>query len=749
MRGTVQGVGFRPFVHRLASSLELSGQVGNDSRGVWCEVQGPTTVLDEFIVRLTTDAPPLAVIAGTTQTVVPLLEESGFSIAISQGSPEGIIAIPPDVATCEACLAEVSDPDNRRSGYAFTCCTDCGPRFTVVTGLPYDRQSTSMSEFVLCAACQAEYQDPQDRRFHAQATCCPDCGPTLQLSFLNDGVRPADASGDPLTDAVRALAAGAIVAVKGLGGYQLVCRADDAQTVQRLRDRKHRPDKPFALLVESVAEAREIVELDELAERALSGAEAPIVLAPSIPGERTAPPVAPGTGLLGVMLSSTPLHAALVEGVGVPLVCTSGNRSTEPIAIDDATARSVLSDIADAVLSHNRSIERRADDSVGQVVSERFQLVRRARGYAPRAVKLMSGGAPVLAVGAELKNTICLAIDDRASQSVHLGDLENPATMIAFEAAIADQLAMAGVTPTLLVHDQHPEYLSTKFALTQDIAPTLAVQHHHAHLVSCLVDNQHAGKAIGVTFDGLGWGPDGTAWGGEFLVGDADGYDRAAHLKPVTLPGGAAAIRNPWRMAVSHLRSALGEVPDLSSLAEHQTSVASVVALCASDTSMQTTSIGRLFDAVAALCGATEPVTYEGQAAIGLEHLARQFGASVSPYEWKVGEAERLVIDPTPLISEIVADLNRNVEVAAIARRFHLSVAELIVDVCSRLRERSGLSTVALTGGVFQNRLLVELTVPALRDAGFVELRHSQVPPNDGGISLGQVAIGRAYVRSH
>ncbi|MEL7155010.1 MAG: carbamoyltransferase HypF [Actinomycetota bacterium] len=751
IEGTVQGVGFRPFVVRWATELGLAGSVGNDGRRVHIEVEGPLDQLDRFTTALTDAAPPLAVVEAMTVADMAPTGQQGFVISTSEVADPGHVAVPPDVAPCSACLTEMDDPNDRRFRYPFICCTDCGPRYTVIRQLPYDRERTSMARFELCPACRREYEDPNDRRFHAQATCCPTCGPELDVS---------------IESAIEQLRSGRIVAVKGLGGYQLLCRADRAESVRQLRHRKNREEKPLAVLVSSVDEAEALVELDPVARRALAGPEAPIVLATAKGGPdrgALAADVAPGTGLVGVMLPSTPLHRLLANGLRVPLVCTSGNRSEEPIVIDDETVQARLGPIADAFLGHDRSIERRADDSVGQVVGGRFQLLRRARGFAPRPVALLHDGPPVLGLGAELKSTVCLAVGRAAGLSVHLGDLESPATLQEFERAIADQQALTGTEPRLVVHDLHPEYLSTKFGRSQVLAPTLAVQHHHAHLAACLADNGLDGSAIGVTFDGLGWGADDTAWGGEFLVGDATAYTRAAHLRPVALPGGAAAARQPWRMAVAHLVGAYGakdaadlawSVPTLlgaigpgASASDPGTALDAVVGLCQAGRSVPTSSMGRLFDAVAAFCGVGGVVSYEGQAAIGLEQIDAE-GEADRTYPWEIGSGAAMVIDPAPLIRAIVDDLDHGVAATAIAARFHRSVASLIVEVCQRLREDNGLDVVALTGGVFQNRLLVELTVPPLETAGFTVLIHGQVTPNDGGISLGQVAIGRAHLRA-
>ena len=738
--GTVQGVGFRPHLHRLARSLSLTGATGNDDDGVWCEIQGRRADLDAFEARVTAEAPPLARVDSVRATDVPAVEgEREFSIAPSAvGSGTVAGTVPPDVAACGACLAEIADPGERRYRYAFTCCTDCGPRYTVVRSLPYDRERTSMAAFPLCGACEAEYHDPADRRHHAQAVCCPACGPRLSLESI-DGEA---IDGDPIQGAAALLRSGSIIAVKGAGGYQLACRADDSAAVGRLRRRKHREEKPFALLVASVEAATAISILDDSALRALTGPEAPIVLAPRRESAPVAAEVAPDTRLLGVMLPVTPLHALLADAAGVPLVCTSGNRSDEPIVTDDARVETELGDIADAVLGHDRVIERRADDSVGHVVAGDFQLLRRARGYAPGTVRLDRDGPPVLAVGAELKSTVCLALGADAHMSVHLGDLEHPAALAAFETAAADLLALTRATPELLVHDLHPEYLSTKFAASSDLAPRLGVQHHHAHLASCLTDAGFGGPAIGVMFDGMGWGPDGTLWGGEILAGDAGGYKRIAHLRPVRMPGGSAAVRQPWRMALAHLHEAFGtDLPALACVTDHIEDAPRVLEQCRPGQSILTTSVGRLFDSVAALCGVAGSVTYEGQAAIRLEQAA---GPDVRRYPVEISEGPPAVIEFSPVVEAVTADLLAGQQPSVVSAAFHRWVTDAAVAASERAREATGLTAVAISGGVFQNRRLVELLVPDLEQSGFEVLRHRRVPPNDGGISLGQAAVGRA-----
>ncbi len=738
--GTVQGVGFRPYVHRLARDLSLTGIVGNDSAGVWCEIQGSRDNLDKFEVRVAADAPPLAAVDSVrSEDMQPVTGERAFSVVAStdDGSSVKVSTVPPDVATCSDCLAEVADPAGRRYRYAFTCCTDCGPRYTVIEELPYDRARTSMSPFPLCKACETEYADPGDRRHHAQAVCCPDCGPTMSLT-AEAGVE----AGDPIAKAAALLRTGAIVAIKGAGGYQLACRADDDEAVRRLRRRKQRDEKPFAVLARSLEAAERLAVLDDVSIAALMGPEAPIVLAPRRRDAPLAMSVAPSNRLVGIMLPATPLHALVSEAVGIPLVCTSGNRTDEPIVIDDARVPDELGGIADAVLSHNRTIERRADDSVAQVAAGRIQLLRRARGYAPRPVRLGSSGPPVLAVGAELKSTVCLAIGVEACLSVHLGDLENEAALAGFELAIADLLALSRTSPELVVHDLHPEYLSTKFAASSSLGPLLGVQHHHAHLAACLADAGRSGPAIGAIFDGLGWGNDGTLWGGEILVGDASGCERVAHLRPVAMPGGTAAIREPWRMALAYLTAAYGhDVPPLAALQDHLEQAPQVLEQCRPGRSITTTSMGRLFDAVAVACGIGTRVTYEGQAAIGLEQLAKQ---PERRYRVELSEDAPAHIETASLVEAIVADLMAGLDAAHVAGAFHRWVADVVLASSERSRAQTGIAVVALSGGVFQNRLLTEMTVPTLTEAGFEVLLHRQVPPNDGGISLGQAAIGRA-----
>lgn len=751
--GVVQGVGFRPFVHRLAIGLGVSGAIGNDGDGVWCEIQAEPDVLDEMLRRLRSEAPPLSRIEWVDAVSVPVVPgETGFIVAAS-GGDGGTVApsVPPDVAPCALCRAELDDPRDRRHRYAFTCCTDCGPRYTVVRSMPYDRERTSMAEFPLCSACAAEYATPGDRRHHAQTTCCPRCGPTP--TWRGEGTeREGRIVGvDAIDRAVAALLSGRIVALKGVGGYQLLCRADDAGAVARLRERKRREHKPLAVLVADVAAARALAEVDATAERALAGPESPIVLLERLgDAGALAAEVAPHSSTVGLMLPSSPLHLLVARGVGLPLVCTSGNLTDEPIATADDDAGRRLGDVADGFLVHDRPIERRADDSVGQIAGDSFQVLRRARGFAPRPVRLAGDGPVVLGVGAMLKNTVCLALGRDAHVSVHLGDLDHPLTIEAFERAIDDLLTITRARPDLVVYDLHPEYVSTKLALAQGLAPVLGVQHHHAHLASCLAEHRHDGPALGVTFDGFGWGTDGTLWGGELLVGDAGGFERVAHLEPVAVPGGENAVRDVWRMALAHLDHAYaGDVPECAVVRRHASDAEAVVAVARSDATIRTSSVGRLFDAIAAVCDIADVAHYEGQAAIALEQRAEPCSLDLPPCRLVDGDAVAGtpdVVDPAPLVRGVVDAVAGGYTAGEISDAFHRSLAGTIAELCDRGRERRGIDTVALTGGVFQNRRLSAEVRRRLVGRRFVVLEHRQVPPNDGGISLGQVAIGRAGV---
>ncbi|HWC36236.1 MAG TPA: carbamoyltransferase HypF [Mycobacteriales bacterium] len=732
VEGIVQGVGFRPFVHRLALELALAGQVANDSRGVLIDVQGAPEAIEALLRDLHDRPPRMAVVERIETTSLPCHEASGFTIAATDRAARPDTSISPDVATCEDCLAELADPADRRYRYPFVNCTNCGPRFTIVTGVPYDRPYTTMAGFAMCEDCRREYDDPADRRFHAQPVCCPACGPRLVLE-------PAPPEGGDVFGATaELLRAGKIVAVKGLGGYHLAAMAADETAVATLRARKHREDKPFAVMCADLAGAERLARIDDIAAAALIAPQRPIVLVPRRGGAALASQLAPGTRDVGLMLPYTPLHHLLLAAVGEPVVLTSGNVCDEPIAFRDDDARIRLAGIADAFLHHDRPIRTRTDDSVLRVSRGAAVPIRRSRGYAPAPVRLpVAARRTVLGCGAELKNTFALGRGDRAFVSHHIGDLENAETLESFTDGVAHLERLFGIRPEVLAHDLHPEYLSTKWALDQDGVDLEAVQHHHAHIASCLADNGQTAPVIGVAYDGLGYGSDATLWGGEIMRADLNGFTRLAHLRVVALPGGRA-IREPWRMAVSWLDDAYdGEPPAGLAVLDRNPGWADVAALARSALAPRTSSIGRLFDAVAALCGLRDAVTYEGQAAIALEQAAdpSETGCYPMPFD---GES----LDGRVLIRAVVDDLRRDVAVPAIAGRFHESVAVATAAICATLRDAS--ATVALSGGVFQNELLVSRLAARLEADGFRVLTHRQVPCNDGGISLGQVAVAAA-----
>jgi len=749
VEGTVQGVGFRPFVYSLASRLGLAGLVGNDVDGVFAEVEGPPPLVREFLVALEKQAPPLARIEKIISKQIPAEGSRSFSIAPSEAGGLRRTLVPADSATCADCLAELADPADRRFGYPFINCTNCGPRFTIIRDVPYDRPLTTMASFVMCAQCAAEYHDPADRRFHAQPVCCPVCGPELRLLDSRGAALP----GEPLARGAEMIRDGLVLAVKGLGGYHLAVDASAEAAAASLRGRKHREDKPFAVMVADLAAARQLCEVDETAAELLASRRRPIVLLPRLATAAVAPSVAPGNRQLGIMLPYTPLHHLLTAAVGRPIVLTSGNVSDEPIAYLDGDALARLGGIADAFLTHDRAIHMRADDSVVRPLRGREMLLRRARGYAPEPVRVARAfQRPVLACGAELKSTFCLAEGNHAFVSQHIGDLENAETLRSFTEGIAHFRRLFDVDPQVVAHDLHPEYLSTKYAL--DLAEThglelAGVQHHHAHIASCLADNGEDGPVIGVAFDGTGFGTDGAIWGGEFLVADLAGFTRGGHFAPVPMPGGAAAIRQPWRMAAAYLEAAFpgGPPGGLDVLRRNEQRWADVVTLARRGVNAPvTSSAGRLFDAAAALLGGRDAVNYEGQAAIELEQLADP--GERSGYTAAIEPGEPFRVRGADLIAAITADLAGRVGRPAIAARFHNAVVTLIADGCLLLRERHGLTTVALSGGVFQNLLLLTATAARLEAGGFRVLTHSRVPCNDGGISLGQAVVAGALSRA-
>ncbi|MGA2283675.1 MAG: carbamoyltransferase HypF [Candidatus Dormibacteria bacterium] len=742
VEGVVQGVGFRPFVHGLAARLGLGGLVGNDGQGVFIEVEGGVDRLDAFLAALEAEAPPLAVIDRVETAPIAVVGSPEFAIVPSDPGGEHQTLISPDTATCDACLGELFDPRNRRFRHPFINCTDCGPRFTIIRDVPYDRPLTTMAAFAMCADCAREYTDPGDRRFHAQPVCCPACGPSLRLVDRHR----APIAGDPVAAVVELLRSGRVVAIKGLGGYHLAALATSEAAVATLRARKHREDKPFAVMVADLATARLLGEVGPAEERALASPRRPIVLLRRTPGDAVAPSAAPGNRFLGVMLPYSPLHHLIARDLTVPFVLTSGNVSDEPIAYRDDEALERLSGIADAFLTHDRAIHMRTDDSVIRVFAGRETPLRRSRGFVPQPVTVARAfPRPVLGCGAELKSTFCLAKGRRAFVSHHIGDLENYETLRSYLEGIEHFMRVFDVRPEVVAHDLHPEYLSTKHALDLDGVDRVAVQHHHAHVAACLADNGEAGPVIGVAFDGLGFGSDGSMWGGEILVADLTSFRRAGHLAPVRMPGGVMAIREPWRMAAAHLDAAFGgdPPPGLPVMRDHFDRWDAVTTLARTGTaSPMTTSAGRLFDAVAAILGVRDRINYEGQAAAELEQLADPVETSAYPVAIEDGEPFRIATGG--LVRAVVADLGAGVAAPVVAARFHNGLADAAVAACRRVREGTGLSMAALSGGVFQNVLLTERVAAGLLHGGFRVLTHSRVPPNDGGISLGQVVVAGA-----
>jgi hydrogenase maturation protein HypF len=697
VKGVVQGVGFRPFVYGLARKQGLGGFVLNDGEGVVIEAEGDPTALDGFAASLRDEAPDLARVEALSVEPLTASGQGEFEIVPSSATGSSAL-IPPDVATCDECLRELFDPADRRYRYPFVNCTRCGPRFTIVRSVPYDRANTTMAGFPMCADCRREYEDPADRRFHAEPTCCHVCGPQLSL---------------PVEDAVVLLREGAILAVKGLGGYHLACDARNEPAVARLRACKVREDKPFAIL-SAEPEGLARISPEELA--LLRSRARPVVLVRRRDDAPVAPSVAPSTPWLGLMLPYTPLHHLLADGFPGPLVLTSGNLSDEPIAFDDDEARARLGSVADAFVAHDRPIYRRCEDTVVRAALP----IRRSRGHAPEALPLpVAAKRPLVAAGAELKSTFCVARGAEAFLSPHLGDLTSPAAYRAFVTDLELYLEMLGVESEVVAYDLHPDYLATKWALEQD-AELVGVQHHHAHAAACLAEHGEEGPALSLVFDGTGYGTDGTLWGGELLLCDLASFDRLAHLEPVPLPGGEAAIREPWRIAAAHLERAglpvhwegWGQVRESLKLEPPRSS-----------------GMGRLFDAVAAILGVRDTVSYEGQAAVELEYLAGEVPAK--PYAWRFGET-------TELVADCYSELERGRPREEIAARFHETVAAGAAQACAEAGEPS---TVVLSGGTFQNLRLLESTRRRLEALGFHVLSHRLVPPNDGGISYGQAAV--------
>jgi hydrogenase maturation protein HypF len=740
--GLVQGVGFRPFVYRLAEELELSGWVRNSSGGVVIEVEGSGEKVSCFVERISRDAPANSAIHRLERATLTPSASTGFHILASDDTGVTTASILPDVATCPECLRDLTDPSDRRYGYPFTNCTHCGPRFTIVESLPYDRPNTSMSAFVQCESCLAEYDDPLDRRFHAQANACPECGPWLRLTD-GSGTELATHE-DALGKTADAIREGAIVAIKGLGGFHLVVSARDEGAVQSLRERKRREEKPMAVMVPSCDRAREYCSISALEERILRSPQAPIVLLPRRNGRSLAPSIAPSNPYLGVMLPYTPLHHLLMRDLDVAVVATSGNVSDEPICIDGSEARDRLRGIADLFLDHNRPILRPVDDSVVCIIAGRPCVLRRARGYAPAPLAIdrpHGGSRHTLAVGGHLKNTFAITVDSNALLSQHVGDLSSAAAFLSYKRNVSEFTRLYNLRLERVVCDSHPDYLSTAYAKSIGV-PTITVQHHHAHVLACMAEHKLRGPLLGVCWDGTGFGLDGTVWGGEFLRIDAGGhFSRAAHLRHFSLPGGELAVKEPRRAAMGILHEIFGAA-GIAREELHATRTFSsdkrevIVKMLQRDiNSPRTSSAGRLFDAVSSLLDLHQRSSYEGQAAMALEFAARG-RRTRRRYPWGLIDGAPLVLDWEPMIRAILDDAVSGTSCAAIAASFHATLAEMIVRAC----ECVGLEVVVLTGGCFQNRLLTELAIAELRRAGFRPHWHEQIPPNDGGLAFGQIA---------
>jgi hydrogenase maturation protein HypF len=742
--GIVQGVGFRPYVYRLATERNLAGTITNTPSGVSIEVQGPYDALDDFVARLPQEAPPLARITDVAAFEIPCNGDREFRIIASRRGEAIRTLISPDVAVCRDCLRELLDPQDRRYRYPFINCTNCGPRFTIVRDIPYDRAGTSMSVFPMCTACQAEYDDPLSRRFHAQPNACRECGPRLGF-WDKSGHRPENP--DPILATVDALRAGQVVAIKGLGGFHLACEATNETAVALLRERKRRVEKPFAIMVPDVQTAQELCELSEDESKMLQTAQRPIVLLRRKDASPISGQVAPLNRYLGVFLPYTPLHHLLfAEGGFQALVMTSGNLSEEPIAIDNDEARVRLNGLADYFLVHNRDILLRCDDSVVCVDGKSTHQLRRSRGFVPVPVFLHKEVPAILAVGGELKNTICLTKDKHAFLSQHIGDLENLESYRFFREAIEHLRKILEIQPEVIAYDLHPDYFSTKWALQQTESLSIGVQHHHAHIASCMAENHLEGSVIGFALDGTGYGTDGHIWGGEVLIASYECFERVTHFEYVPMPGGAAAIREPWRMAVSYLAHHFGRdflKMKLPFLGEVQAAKLDLVlqVLDRRVNSPLTSSCGRLFDAVAALAGIRQQVNYEAQAAIELE-MAIEGPLSGAAYRLELlPEGNGWTIGTRPLFEALIADFARRHPVSAISRKFHDGLVEIFARVACRLRERTSLNRVCLSGGTFNNVYLLENLNKRLACKGFEVFQHSEVPTGDGGLSLGQALI--------
>ncbi len=739
--GMVQGIGFRPFIYNLAQKHSVRGWVLNNEKGVFIDAEGDDGNLNRFIQDIPKMAPPLSRIE-TFQ--INYLEPSGyrlFEIKKSEEAEERFVLISPDIATCDQCLSELFSPRDFRYRYPFINCTLCGPRFTIIKNIPYDRHKTTMAPFTMCLVCKKEYDDPANRRFHAQPNACPSCGPSLWL----EDREAKKVSVDPIEMTLKLLETGAIIAIKGLGGFHLACNAKNEEAVSNLRSRKFREDKPFAVMCRDIEEVRTHCEVNQEEERLLTGVERPIVILKRKKDSLIAHSVAPYQDTLGVMLPYSPLHHLLLNGSLKTLVMTSGNVSDEPIAYRDDEAKNRLRKIADYFLLHDREIHMRCDDSVTRVFKGKPFIIRRSRGYVPFPIKLSLPLEMILACGGELKNTFCVTRGSYAFLSHHIGDLENLETLTSFEEGIEHFKRLFNIEPKAVAYDLHPDYLSTQYALSLPDLPKVGVQHHHAHIVSCMAENGIEGEVIGVAMDGTGFGTDGTIWGGEFLKANYKDFDRVAHLKRVPMPGGPMAIKQPWRMAMVYLADTFGDGAkelkiDLMKRIDFQKWDVLKRAIERKINTPWTSSMGRFFDAVSSLLGIRDEVNYEGQAAIELETVAARDVRE--EYAFRIHQEQRsMVIDLSETVKGIVADLEKGVPASNISGKFHQTISRLITETCKIIRTRVGLNRVVLSGGVFQNMLLISLVTKELEGSGFEVYTHHLVPTNDGGISLGQAVV--------
>jgi len=750
VKGIVQGVGFRPFIYHLARSLNLSGYVLNDTAGVSIEAEGDESDIQMFIESIKKKHPPRAEIFEIQSKRTDLIGYEDFEIRESAGQEEKFIPISPELATCSDCLAELFNPRDRRFRYPFINCTNCGPRFTIVQDIPYDRKLTTMSVFPMCEECDSEYHNPADRRFHAQPNACPVCGPGLTLLDREKKVIPVQ---DVISRVCALLKEGYIIAVKGLGGYHLACDARNNDAVSRLRERKFREYRPFALMVKDTRTAREICFVNEKEEQLLSGVKRPIVIMKRRPDALVSERVAPNQRYLGVMLPYTPLHHLLLAESELILVMTSANISSEPIVYKDKDAFDRLAGITDYYLVHNREIHIRTDDSVSRVHHGEEVVIRRSRGYAPHPLLMKRPfDAQILACGAELKNTFCLTRDSYAFLSHHIGDLENMETLSSFEEGIEHFKKIFNIKPAVIAYDLHPEYLSTKYAHSLKNIKKAGIQHHHAHIAGCMADNGLEGEIIGVSFDGTGYGTDGRIWGGEFLICDYGSFRRAAHFEYFQLNGGEKAIKEPWRIAASLLHKIYGDdmisldMDFIRGLDKDKWHILRQM-IVKGVNSQLTSSVGRLFDAVSALLGIRKEIYYEAQAAVELEMKAGSIDDACYGFDYTDREGMiEIVFDQ--VIKGIISDMSKRIDVGIIAARFHNTIAVIVSDTCVKIRKQTGIDRVAMSGGVFQNSLLLEKTFALLRKNRFRVYTHHRVPTNDGGISLGQAVIAGEMLRT-